>query len=128
MSEGKILVGLKKVIQGKDLSMYESENVMREIMSGKVTDAQLGAFLVALNMKKESIEEITGFAKVMREFANKIEPKVGLVLSMNMERDGVTHQVPATIVEVSNDMVTVDYNHPLAGHPLNYEVKVLGVK
>ena len=61
-------------------------------------------------------------------FTDKIEPKVGLVLSMNMERDGVTHQVPATIVEVSNDMVTVDYNHPLAGHPLNYEVKILGVK
>jgi len=62
------------------------------------------------------------------KFTDKIEPKVGLVLSMNMERDGVTHQVPATIVEVSNDLVTIDYNHPLAGHPLNYEIKVLGIK
>ena len=62
------------------------------------------------------------------QFTDKIEPKVGLVLSMNMERDGVTHQVPATIVEVNNDMVTIDYNHPLAGHPLNYEIKILDVK
>lgn len=61
-------------------------------------------------------------------FTNKIEPKVGIVLSMNMERDGVTHQVPATIVEVSSELVTVDYNHPLAGHPLNYEIKILGIK
>ncbi len=62
------------------------------------------------------------------QFTDKIEPKVGLVLSMNMERDGVNHQVPATIVEVSNDLVTVDYNHPLAGHPLNYEIKILEIK
>ena len=63
-----------------------------------------------------------------KQFTNKIEPKVGLVLSMDMDRDGVTHQVPATIVEVSNDLVTVDYNHPLAGHPLNYEIKIIGIK
>ena len=62
------------------------------------------------------------------QFTDKIEPKVGLVLSMNLDRDGVTHQVPATIVEVSNDLVTVDYNHPLAGHTLNYEIKIVGIK
>ena len=63
-----------------------------------------------------------------KQFANKIEPKVGLVLSMNVDRDGVTHQVPATIVEISDDLVTIDYNHPLAGHPLNYEITVIDIK
>jgi len=63
-----------------------------------------------------------------KQFANKIEPKVGLVLSMNVDRDGVTHQVPATIVELSTDHVTIDYNHPLAGHPLNYEITVVDIK
>ena len=62
------------------------------------------------------------------QFTDKIEPKVGLVLSMNVERDGVNHQVPATIVEVANDLVTIDYNHPLAGHPLNYEMKILDIQ
>jgi len=62
------------------------------------------------------------------QFTDKIDPKVGLVLSMNMERDGVNHQVPATIVEVSDELVTIDYNHPLAGHPLNYEIKILEIK
>jgi FKBP-type peptidyl-prolyl cis-trans isomerase 2 len=61
------------------------------------------------------------------QFTNKIEPKVGLVLSMNVERDGVNHQVPATIVEVANELITIDYNHPLAGHPLNYEVTVVDI-
>jgi FKBP-type peptidyl-prolyl cis-trans isomerase 2 len=64
----------------------------------------------------------------MAQFTDKIEPKVGLVLSMNLERDGVNHQVPATIVELSNELVTIDYNHPLAGHPLNYEIKILEIK
>lgn len=63
-----------------------------------------------------------------KQFGDKFEPKVGLVLSMNVDKDGTTHQVPATIVEVSSDQVTIDYNHPLAGHPLNYEVTVIDIK
>jgi len=62
------------------------------------------------------------------QFTNKIEPKVGLLLSMNVDRDGKSHQVPATIVEISEETVTVDYNHPLAGHPLNYEVTVIEIE
>ncbi len=76
MSEEKIIEGLRKVSQKNDLTIEESEVIMREIMSGKVSDAQLGAFLIALSMKGEAIEEITGFARIMREFANRIEPQV----------------------------------------------------
>ena len=76
MSEEKIIEGLRKVSQKKDLTIEEAEDIMREIMSGKVSDAQLGAFLMALSMKGEAIEEITGFARIMREFANRIEPQV----------------------------------------------------
>ncbi len=61
-------------------------------------------------------------------FSQKIEPKVGLVLSMNVDSAGVTHQVPATIVEIKDDSLIIDYNHPLAGHPLNYELTVLAIK
>ena len=61
------------------------------------------------------------------EFSQSIEPKVGLVLSMNVESAGVTHQVPATIVELKDDSIIIDYNHPLAGHPLNYEITVLEI-
>ncbi len=55
-------------------------------------------------------------------FAGKIDPKPGMILSLTIERDGVEQQVPATVVAVSGDMVTVDYNHPLAGKVLTYAV------
>lgn len=61
------------------------------------------------------------------KFSDKIEPKVGLVLSMNVHSNDVTHQVPATIVELKSDSIMIDYNHPLAGHPLNYEITVLSI-
>ncbi|HID03047.1 MAG TPA: hypothetical protein EYP18_07570 [Desulfobacterales bacterium] len=61
------------------------------------------------------------------QFTKKIEPKVGLVISMNVETAGVNHQIPATIVELKEDSILIDYNHPLAGHPLNYEVTVLEI-
>lgn len=76
MPEEKIIEGLQKVTRNVHLSINEAENIMREIMSGKVQESQLAAFLTALSMKGESIEEITGFASIMREYANRIEPQV----------------------------------------------------
>ncbi|HIQ15651.1 MAG TPA: hypothetical protein EYH38_08820 [Leucothrix sp.] len=62
------------------------------------------------------------------QFSDKIEAKVGLVISMNVDSAGVTHQIPATIVELKEDSIVIDYNHPLAGHPLNYEITVLEIE
>lgn len=76
MSEENIVKGLGKIVKHENLSAQEAQDIMREIMSGKVQDSQLGAFLTALAMKGETIEEITGCAQIMREFANRIEPKV----------------------------------------------------
>ncbi|MFX1395573.1 MAG: anthranilate phosphoribosyltransferase [Promethearchaeota archaeon] len=76
MEEETIINGLKKIISNENLSIQEAESIMREIMTGNVLDSQLGAFLTALNMKGETSEEITGFARIMREFSNKIEPSV----------------------------------------------------
>ena len=76
MSEINIIEGLRKVINNFDLTEGEAEEIMSDIMSGNVTNAQLGAFLTALAMKGETIEEITGFARIMRKFANKIRPQV----------------------------------------------------
>lgn len=61
------------------------------------------------------------------QFSNQIEPKVGLIISMNVDSGGATHQVPATIVELKSDSILIDYNHPLAGHPLNYDVTLLDI-
>ena len=60
---------LKKLIQNKDLDISEMQSVMSVIMEGQATPAQIGAFLIALQMKGETVDEITGAAMVMRRFA-----------------------------------------------------------
>ncbi|PIE56508.1 MAG: FKBP-type peptidylprolyl isomerase [Desulfobulbus propionicus] len=57
-------------------------------------------------------------------FAGRIDPKPGMILSLNVEREGEAQQIPATVLSVDNDEVTVDYNHPLAGQSLNYDFKL----
>ncbi len=63
---------IQKVVKGKNLSEEEMIGVMDEIMDGKATEAQIGAFITALRMKGETIAEITGAAKVMRAKATPI--------------------------------------------------------
>ena len=65
------------VTHGRALSEAEAADVMREIMSGQATPAQIGAFLVALRLKGETVDEITGMARVMREHALTV-PAAGL--------------------------------------------------
>ncbi len=60
---------IKAVVAGTDLTLEQSINVFSEIMSGETTDAQIAAFVVALRMKGETADEITGAASVMREKA-----------------------------------------------------------
>ncbi len=61
------------LVQGKDLSEEEMTGSMRDIMEGQATDAQIASFLTALRIKGETVHEITGAAKVMREKAKKIK-------------------------------------------------------
>ena len=58
---------------------------------------------------------------------NSIQPKPGMILSLKVEKENETVQVPATVMEVSKDSVVVDYNHPLAGHHLTYHVTVINI-
>ena len=63
---------INKLVIGKDLDETLMVQVMNEIMSGETTPAQIGAFITALRIKGETIEEISGAAKVMREKSTKI--------------------------------------------------------
>ncbi|MCW4022347.1 MAG: anthranilate phosphoribosyltransferase [Candidatus Bathyarchaeota archaeon] len=67
---------LQKVINGAELTYEESTAVMKEIMSGEATNAQIGAFLTALRIKGETTTELTGFTRVMKQCCNQIHPKV----------------------------------------------------
>ncbi|MBI3741875.1 MAG: anthranilate phosphoribosyltransferase, partial [Chloroflexi bacterium] len=57
---------IAKLMDGRDLARAEAESVMNEIMDGVATPAQMAAFLTALRLKGETVDEITGCARVMR--------------------------------------------------------------
>jgi anthranilate phosphoribosyltransferase len=63
---------ISDVVSRKDLSQAEISSVMEIIMEGEATPAQIGALLTGLRMKGETVDEITGAAKVMREKAVRI--------------------------------------------------------
>ncbi len=63
-----------------------------------------------------------------KRLGDKLTPRAGMILSLKVEKDGQEHQVPATVMEVSDNSIVIDYNHPLAGHHLTYHVKVLKVE
>lgn len=67
------------VIQNISLSEAEMAEVMTEIMEGRATDAQIGAFLTALRIKGETVEEITGAARIMRDKATRIKAPEGVI-------------------------------------------------
>lgn len=73
--------------------------------------------------QKELLQELP-----LSSFGNKITPKPGMVLSLKVNKDGEEHAIPATVIEVNGEDVTVDYNHPLAGHHLTYNIKILAVE
>jgi len=68
-----IATAIATVIEGHDLDEADMEAVMRLIMTGQATPAQIGGFLVGLRMKGETVDEIAAAAKVMRELATAVE-------------------------------------------------------
>ncbi len=77
---------IAKVVEQHDLGEGEMIEVMNQIMSGECTPAQIGAFITALRMKGETIEEISGAARVMRERATPI--RVGRNV-LDIDRDDI---------------------------------------
>ena len=67
---------LEILLAKKNLDMESAEKVMELIMSGQITQAQIGAFLVALRTKGETFQEIAAFARIMRKFCNQITPNI----------------------------------------------------
>jgi anthranilate phosphoribosyltransferase len=69
----EIKAALGRIADRKDLSLEEMQDVMGQIMGGDATDAQIGAFLMGLRMKGETLDEITGAVMVMRSLASAVE-------------------------------------------------------
>ncbi|HEX9019155.1 MAG TPA: anthranilate phosphoribosyltransferase [Anaerolineaceae bacterium] len=63
---------ISKVMHMENLTAEEAEQAMQIIMTGKATDAQIGGYLIALRIKGETVDEITGSARAMRAVASKV--------------------------------------------------------
>src|SRR5258706_2792711 len=72
MTSPIITEAVRVLIDRRDLTRIEAAAAMEAIMSGTATDAQIAAFLTALRMKGETVEELIGFAEVMREKVVKV--------------------------------------------------------
>lgn len=70
---------LNSLTQQKDISQQQAFDIMSELMDGKLSEVQIAGLLVALKMKGESIEEISGFVQALRSKAIKIDAPPGTI-------------------------------------------------
>jgi anthranilate phosphoribosyltransferase len=76
------------VVEGRTLSLEEARLAMGAVMDGAATPAQLGALLVALRMRGETVEELAGFATAMQERATVVEAPAGAIDVVGTGGDG----------------------------------------
>ena len=72
-----ITEAVRALVDRQDLERLEAAAAMEAIMSGAATNAQIAAFLTALRMKGETVEELIGFAQVMRQKVVKVRTRAG---------------------------------------------------
>lgn len=72
-----VQAAIHRLFAKEGLTVDEADAAMSEIMQGVATPAQIGAFLAALRMKGESVDEITGCARAMKRSAVKVTPAIG---------------------------------------------------
>lgn len=87
-SQFSIIQSLNKLLDRQDLSIDESKLLMEEIFQGRLTTVQIAAFLTALRMKGESIDEILGFITVMRKHMVKIKTSGSVIDTCGTGGDG----------------------------------------
>lgn len=81
---------IEKLVSGKSLSINESESVMEEIMEGKASDSQFGAFVTALRLKGEVVDELVGMTRIMRNKSLKVQIEGPLLDTCGTGGDGST--------------------------------------
>lgn len=73
---------IKKIVGRQDLSEAEAWGAMGQVMDGQATPAQIAALITALRMKGETVDEIAGFARAMRERAQRITPNAEVLIDV----------------------------------------------
>lgn len=88
---------IARVVEGQNLKESDMIEVMNQIMGGQATPAQIGALIVALRMKGETVEEITGAARVMRDHATPV--RVGRVLDIDREEINLDQETMSAVLD-----------------------------
>ncbi|HEV3311973.1 MAG TPA: anthranilate phosphoribosyltransferase [Chloroflexota bacterium] len=103
---------IAKVTEGRSLTSEEAAAVMTEMMEGQATPAQFGAFVTALRLKGETVDEITAFAEVMRSKAQPLDTRRDVVDTCGTGGDGSgTFNVSTTAA-----LVVAGAGQPVAKH------------
>ena len=79
----EVAEAIRTVVEGVHLARAEAESVMEAIMSGAATDAQIASLLTALRMKGETVEELIGFARVIRTKATPVRPRTPVAAALS---------------------------------------------
>lgn len=82
MNKLNIQESLDLLAEGQDLSSDMAQAAMNELMTGLATESQIGAFLMGLRAKGETVEEISAFARVMREHSISIQPEADVLVDV----------------------------------------------
>ena len=108
---------VQDLIAGADLGRVKARAVMDQIMSGGATDAQIGAFLVALRIKGETVDEIVGCAEGMREKATPIKTsRTNLIDTCGTGGDGLgTFNISTTVAFVADTRYVMETDRLLDG-------------
>lgn len=108
-----LVEAIRTVVEKEDLSFDKAAAVMDEIMSGRATDAQIGSFITALRLKGETVDEISGFASVMKKHALQVSPHAKNVV----DTCGTGGDVPNTFnISTTTAFVVAGAGVPVAKH------------
>lgn len=105
VGEGKLIKGFENAVIGMEISETKTVNIPSEQAYGPVMD----------ELKQEVKKQ---------ELPDELNPEVGMEL-VSQQPDG--RQIPVKIVDVTDQTVTVDANHPLAGKDLTFEIEILEI-
>ena len=112
MNDNELKEIIKILASGKSLTEIESYKAFKVIMSGKATPSQIGAFLLAIKIRGETVEEIFGGAKVLRENMIPIEAPKNAIDTVGTGGDGIgTYNI-----STASAFVLAGANIPVAKH------------